>query len=326
MVLAGEPLAVAAPASQENVGGACPVMWSPPYRDGDMKPADVGCRTQRFFAAPPAAVTGAPGAAPPAMASEVFSLPSMPAARGATTTVREDVPMPAAVAPAALAGEPRNGRRRWSADAWAYLRGGAGAATLGGMTPVYGASQYGVVVRRAFGSAPRSRAFAYLRIAGAADGMDRQTALGIGLRPLRGLPVAVLAEGRLQQDLYGTRLRPAAALVSELPPQALPFGFTGEVYGQAGWVGGAGATPFYDVQALADRGVLQPWRGIDLRLGAGVWSGGQRDAVRLDIGPRASVRTTVRGWPVRVAADWRFRVAGRAAPGSGPALTLSTGF
>jgi hypothetical protein len=29
---------------------------------------------------------------------------------------------------------------------------------------------------------------------------------------------------------------------------------------------------------------------------------------------------------VRVGVDWRFRVAGRAAPGSGPALTVAAGF
>ena len=143
---------------------------------------------------------------------------------------------------------------------------------------------------------------------------------------MRKVPVAVLGEARLQQDMTGTRLRPAVAVVSELPPLALPLGMTGEVYGQAGWVGGRGATPFYDVQGVADRSVAHPWRGADLRLGAGAWSGGQNGAVRLDIGPRASLRVRVRGVPVRVSADWRFRVAGRAAPGSGPAVTLSTGF
>jgi len=29
---------------------------------------------------------------------------------------------------------------------------------------------------------------------------------------------------------------------------------------------------------------------------------------------------------VELSADWRFQVAGNALPGSGPALTLSTGF
>jgi hypothetical protein len=32
------------------------------------------------------------------------------------------------------------------------------------------------------------------------------------------------------------------------------------------------------------------------------------------------------GVRARVSLDWRFRVAGAAAPGSGPALTVATGF
>jgi methenyltetrahydromethanopterin cyclohydrolase len=34
----------------------------------------------------------------------------------------------------------------------------------------------------------------------------------------------------------------------------------------------------------------------------------------------------VRGAAIRIEAGWRFRVAGAAAPGSGPALTLATDF
>jgi hypothetical protein len=34
----------------------------------------------------------------------------------------------------------------------------------------------------------------------------------------------------------------------------------------------------------------------------------------------------MRGASLRIEADWRFRVAGSAAPGSGPALTLAVDF
>ncbi len=47
---------------------------------------------------------------------------------------------------------------------------------------------------------------------------------------------------------------------------------------------------------------------------------------RIDLGPTLLVRAPFGKVSVDVAADWRFRVAGNAVPGSGPALTLSTGF
>ena len=216
--------------------------------------------------------------------------------------------------------------RRWSGDAWLLLRGGDGAVLAGALAPSYGASQYGLVVRRSFGSASRPPAFAYLRLAGATAREETQLAAGLGVRPVPRLPVAVLAEGRVQRSRSGTRLQPGVAVVSELPPVALPLGLEANVYAQGGWLGGADATAFVDAQAIAERRIALPVRGAELRLGAGVWGGGQKGAKRLDAGPRAALRTSVAGIPMQVAADWRVRIAGDAQPGSGPALTISAGF
>lgn len=62
------------------------------------------------------------------------------------------------------------------------------------------------------------------------------------------------------------------------------------------------------------------------RMGAGAWAAAQPGVARLDVGPQLSLRLTVGGASVAVAADWRLRVAGSARPGSGPALTLATSF
>jgi hypothetical protein len=156
--------------------------------------------------------------------------------------------------------------------------------------------------------------------------VDRQLALGLSARAVPGLPVALMGEGRVQQSATATRMRPAIALVSELPPQRLPLGMEAEFYGQAGWVGGRDPTGFFDAQLTADRPLVDALPGTELRAGAGAWSGGQRGAARLDLGPRLALRTTVSGVPARLAFDWRFRVAGRALPGSGPTLTLAAGF
>ncbi|MEO6041100.1 MAG: hypothetical protein ABIP41_04300, partial [Croceibacterium sp.] len=60
--------------------------------------------------------------------------------------------------------------------------------------------------------------------------------------------------------------------------------------------------------------------------GVGVWGGAQKGATRVDIGPTADVTFRLGDTRGRVAADYRFRVAGDAAPASGPAVTLSAGF
>ena len=49
-------------------------------------------------------------------------------------------------------------------------------------------------------------------------------------------------------------------------------------------------------------------------------------AARLDVGPSAMVSFRLGEAQSRVAVDYRLRVAGDAAPASGPALTFSAGF
>jgi hypothetical protein len=44
------------------------------------------------------------------------------------------------------------------------------------------------------------------------------------------------------------------------------------------------------------------------------------------VGPRLSIRLPGAARNLRVTADWRVRVAGDAAPGSGPALTIGGDF
>lgn len=240
-------------------------------------------------------------------------------------SVRADA-LPAAYAePAAAVSSPHS---RWSGDAWLLLRRGSSGTALAAGLPAYGGSQAGGVLRYRIMPQDRHRLTAYLRATGAvrSDVDDRQVALGLSARPVPTVPVSLLVEGRLQQGGFATRLRPSIAAVTELPSISLPLGLRSDIYAQAGWVGGAGATPFFDAQAVVDRTLLPlPW-GIDLRAGGGLWSGGQKGAVRLDLGPRAGLVVQRGRFPLRLSADWRFRVAGQATPGSGPALTLATGF
>lgn len=218
--------------------------------------------------------------------------------------------------------------RRWSADAWLLRRGGGGGTLAGGLAPAtYGASQAGAVLRYRLAPDSGHRPAAYLRTTATLNGSgEKEAALGLSARPFANLPVIAAAELRATAQPGGTRLRPAAMVVSEVPPFALPRKLRGEAYAQAGYVGGRHATAFVDGQLRVDRQVASIGRA-ELRAGAGAWGGAQQGASRLDVGPAATMAMALGGSAsARLAVDWRFRVAGNAEPDSGPALTLSAGF
>jgi hypothetical protein len=137
--------------------------------------------------------------------------------------------------------------------------------------------------------------------------------------------VRVAGEARVTATAQGTEVRPAAFAVTELPPARLPLGAVGEAYLQAGWVGGRFATAFIDGHVRIDRPLARVG-DAEVSAGAAAWGGAQKGAARLDVGPSARVSFRLGDGRGRVAADYRFRVAGDAQPASGPALTLSAGF
>lgn len=245
---------------------------------------------------------------------------------------RAQAPLP--IPPVPLGASRPQPLRRWSGDGWVMQRqGGSGfalAASLpgqsGASSGAYGASQAGVVLRYRLSAASPHQPALYLR-ATTAPNLPRsaELAAGLALRPIGRLPAAVMAEARLVDGAGRAYIRPAVAVVSLAPPVALPLGLRGESYGQAGWVGGRDQTAFVDGQVRIDSAV---WRAgqAELRLGAGAWGGAQRGASRLDLGPGATLSVPLGGVNARVAADYRLRVAGNAAPGSGLAVTFSAGF
>ncbi|GAA0284547.1 hypothetical protein GCM10009127_27590 [Alteraurantiacibacter aestuarii] len=223
------------------------------------------------------------------------------------------------------AGAQQDGEGRWSADGWLMWRQDSASPLLSGR-PSYGRSQAGAVVRYSLAPASRNRPQVYVRGSGALEGArEHEAAAGVSARPIAAVPIRLAAEMRLARRAGGTDVRPAAYAVTELPPVELPAGLTGELYLQGGYVGGDFATAFVDGQARVDR-ALAGSQDVQLRAGGAVWGGAQDDARRLDIGPSASVTFRLGDTRGRVAADYRFRVAGDAQPASGPALTLSAGF
>lgn len=219
------------------------------------------------------------------------------------------------------------GQNRWSFDGWVLYRPARGTAGFTGVIPTsYGGSQAGGVLNFSLAPANRHSPKLYVRGTQAFVGArEAEAAFGLSARPVPAIPVRAMAEMRLQRVSGDNRLRPAVLAVTELAPAPMPLGAQGEAYVQAGYVGGEFATPFVDGQARITREVAQFDLG-QLAIGAGVWGGAQKGAARLDVGPTASVQSHVGDVPTRLSVDFRERVAGDAAPGSGVAVTFSVGF
>lgn len=244
------------------------------------------------------------------------------------------LPMPAGLADSAPAPTPSRQSSApagagtlspWSMDGWLLLRRGGAGLAVAGAPGTYGASQVGAVLRYRLSSSPLQPR-AYLRASSAVRRPhDAEAAVGLSARPVGALPITAQAELRVSTTGGGNGVRPAAMLVSALDPAELPLGLRAETYAAAGYVGGRDATGFAEGQVRVDR-VLARVGDAQVRLGVGAWGGAQKGASRADVGPSATVGLAVGPASARVSADWRFRIAGQASPGSGPALTISAGF
>lgn len=229
----------------------------------------------------------------------------------------------AAVPPAAAARLSPTGRLdplpdRWSAGAWAAFRPGLGigAAPGGGQL---GGSQMGL--RLAYMLKPDARLTGVARFTSPIGVRGREVSLGFEWQPTRA-PVRIVAEHRFALDGGGGGQGIGVIAGAEA---ALAQGFRLEAYGQAGVVRRQRAEPYADGAARATRGVVDAG-AMRFAVGAGVWGGAQREAARLDLGPSATLTLPLADKTIRVAIDWRQRVAGNARPGSGPALTIGGDF
>lgn len=228
---------------------------------------------------------------------------------------------------------PNPGKRsRWSLDAWAFWRQGSNASPVSqGRLPIYGASQVGTLLqyRVAANAARDPRLYVRGYRALVTDG-ESELALGASIRPVAVLPLRLAGELRYTDAAFTNELRPAAYVVTELPPVRLPYGAQLEAYGQAGWVGGTSATAFADGQTSVthqvDAVAKATREALRFSLGAGAWGGAQDDAQRIDVGPTIRLDLTLGEVPARISVDWRERVGGQAGPDSGVAATLSARF
>jgi len=205
-------------------------------------------------------------------------------------------------------------RYRWSASAYSIIRasGDAGLAA----TPVLGGGQSGAAI--AWTPDPLSaHPLALTARAETAHDDTRSAfaAVGVAWHPVRGATIAaerLIPIGSATHGDWAVRVAAGAATSGPIGASA---------YGEAGVVG---TTAYAAVQGRT---------GVDLRVsdvtvspGGGGWAsvqrGHHRTIDRFDLGPGV----TFRAGRFSLAAEYRFRIAGNAAPRSGPVVTLSAAF
>ena len=205
-------------------------------------------------------------------------------------------------------------RYRWSASAYSIIRasGDAGLAA----TPVLGGGQSGAAI--AWTPDPLSaHPLALTARAETAHDDTRSAfaAVGVAWHPVRGVTIAaerLIPIGSATHGDWAVRVAAGAATSGPIGASA---------YGEAGVVG---TTAYAAVEGRT---------GVDLRVsdvtvspGGGGWAsvqrGHRRTIDRFDLGPGV----TFRAGRFSLAAEYRFRIAGNAAPRSGPVVTLSAAF
>ncbi|APL94531.1 hypothetical protein EWH08_07410 [Sphingobium indicum] len=220
------------------------------------------------------------------------------------------------------ASPPSAGVARWHGSAWLFWRDGSATradAVTGGRL---GGSQSGV--RLDFDLTPQasSRATAYARASAALnDPASPEAALGLAWQPARSIAISFAAERRIALG-KGGRNANAVLAVGGFGPTPLARFLEAEAYAQGGMVGFRSRDLFVD----GKMSLLSPLGHSPVRIGGSLSGGAQPQVERLDIGPELQMRLPLKPAAARLSIEWRERVAGRAAPPSGLAVTLGADF
>ena len=156
------------------------------------------------------------------------------------------------------------------------------------------------------------------RLSAALSQPGKEASFGLAVR--HG-PFRLFAERRVAIDSAG-RNDWSLTAASGFDHLALPAKFRLDGYAQAGVVGGDG---FADGALHVERDIAR-LGNVRLAAGGGAWAATQPGARHVDIGPQIVARIPAATRVLRFAAEWRARVGGDAAPGSGPAISLAADF
>ena len=213
---------------------------------------------------------------------------------------------------------------RWSMAAWLFHRQrGLNAPSLSGSGQL-GGSQAGVRIARRIDRAGRWEIYGRATASGG-DRLSSEGAVGVAFQPITTLPIRLSAERR--QRLTGPDGRNAFALfaVGGVSDRAVTDHIRIDGYAAAGIVGARHRDAFAEGWLRARYRVAEG-DAVTIDIGAGSWGAAQPNASRLDIGPSASATFQTGRVRSRLSLDYRQRIMGDATPGSGLAITLSSGF
>ena len=227
--------------------------------------------------------------------------------------------------PHVVAHTPPNMKSRLYGSAWLFWRDGSGSieSAPGALSPRYGASQAGL--RLAYRFDEKGRVEMYGRATAALQSPGKDIAFGVAFKPVDTVNVTVAAEYRQKVD-DGARSGPTLMAYGGFGPKRLTSDWTAEGYAQAGIVGTRHPVAFADGGIRIKRPVatIGP---VPVSVGVGGWMGAQKDSARVDVGPMIDFDlATLTNAPIRASVDWRQRIAGKAVPNSGVAITLATDF
>lgn len=206
-----------------------------------------------------------------------------------------------------------------------WRQGNAAQGMLG--SGQYGGSQSGLLMTIPMVKFPKNVHAARVALIGRASvahdkPREREWAAGLLWRPSSAFPAQLSLERRFRPD----RPDAVAAFISGGHVNtSLPLGFKLDGYGQAGFVTGKAGSGFADAQLHVLKNMAS-YEHAKLATGGGIWAGGQSGIMRIDIGPALRVGLQTGSTQFQLDASWRFRIAGNARPGGGPAVTLSTNF
>jgi len=205
---------------------------------------------------------------------------------------------------------------RWTGSAYLFLRQGSGRPALASNGQL-GASQAAARIAYQLSDGP-VRADVAARVYRPLGGKGGEAALGVDLYPLKSRSLRLSVERRAAIDGAGRDAWSAYAaggLYAE-PVRNVALDF----YGQTGVVG------VHSRDAFVDGAVRAGYRLGQATIGGGVWGAAQPGVARLDVGPRLALAMPVARGTLSLALEGRFRLAGRADPGSGVTLTLAADF
>jgi hypothetical protein len=212
-------------------------------------------------------------------------------------------------------------RSRWTLSAYLFARPGEGASLASG--GALGGSQAAARITYQLNGDGPVRTAAVARFYTPLHVKGAEAALGFDWHPLSRVPLRLSVERRIALDDAGCNAWSAYA-AGGFYTEVLRRALVADGYAQAGVVGAHRGDLFVDGALRAGHRIALGKSA--LTIGGGLWGAAQPGVSRLDAGPRAALVLPVATHSISAALEGRFRIAGRASPGSGVALTLGVDF